>query len=366
MSVLSRQTTVAIFNDSTVVGLDQTRIRAIATYVETNSNHSVDVVLIDTAQLSNHLTFNATQFDYLVLTQAPLLPYTQLNVTRNYIQYLKDGGNLLLMGGKSPQLNVSLKDVAVNVMSDYEPYHIQNATVRGNLLQDSTKIPNVSGLSAIAWAFPHESLFYPFLEAYDQFGRVEGWVFSVLNNTNGSYEGGCWWLSGIETAEFYTSNAILQLITDIITGHFKVDDAEKVSRTLIANQRNYESTHSVLTEYSPVPVLRHHASDGFLRLSNDHKSIVYPDGKKFFMIGADYYRSLDNAPITPSLIESAFQKAAKTGLNSFRMFGYCKIFEEVPDVLQATREAATKYGIYVLDDIDCKPSKDPSQRQQRA
>lgn len=44
------------------------------------------------------------------------------------------------------------------------------------------------------------------------------------------------------------------------------------------------------------------------------------------------------------------------------MFGYCKIFEELPDVLDATRRAASKYGIYVLVDIDCKPSKDPSQK----
>lgn len=110
VSFLRRQTRVAR-------GLDQARIWAFVERLE--NNVSVELTPLDTAGLGDHVTFNATHYDYLVLTQAPLLPHNMSNVTSNYIQYLKDGGHVILM---PPQLNVSkLADIAVNVMSDYEP-----------------------------------------------------------------------------------------------------------------------------------------------------------------------------------------------------------------------------------------------------
>ncbi len=91
------------------------------------------------------------------------------------------------------------------------------------------------------------------------------------------------------------------------------------------------------------------APSGFLRLSSDGRHIVYPDGRRFFIIGANYHRPLNgalrNAAAFDDLsVEDDFRKARDAGIDCLRV-GFSPRFY---DGAEAVRECARKYGIYLL------------------
>ena len=334
-------------------GLNQSLIDDLVNFLKSSD---IKVLQIDSKTLANSSIFNSNLVDYLILTQAPLLPYQLPNVTKNYVQYLQTGGHLISMGGKPPTLsNVSLEAIAVNIMSDYEPYVLTDVTLTNS---DSSSYSNASGLSAVAWAFSNEADFYPFVVAQDEFQRLVGYGFSLLNNTGGAYKGSRWWITGITTLDFYTSDFFKKILKAIVLGKFGARDAATAAATLFAQIESQEKSLTVLT--NPVTVSSKDFSD-YLSLSDDRRSIVYPNGDRYFMIGADFYRSL-SGEFDADTIERDFLKAARAGLNTFRMFGYCDALENQTDVLNAIRQASLKFGIHCLIDMDCKPEKDPRQK----
>ena len=71
---------------------------------------------------------------------------------------------------------------------------------------------------------------------------------------------------------------------DALIGALKTMTTRDLAK--IAKQKDAASRAKRLKLTTPAP-------DGFLRLSDDGKYILYPDGRRFFMIGCNYLGSFD-------------------------------------------------------------------------
>ncbi|MBM3472833.1 MAG: hypothetical protein FJX75_06150 [Armatimonadetes bacterium] len=224
---------------------------------------------------------------------------------------------------------------------DYEPYVLRNAVRAGGCPQDlvvdrGAYEGRVEGLSAVGFTLWERSELVPLLRAEDRLGRNRGWACSALIHYGGTYNGGCWLLSGITTPEFYRSGAFLGCLRGFLQAVASQDLPEGSA------QRNAR----LLARSVPLQT----AAPGPLSRSDDGRQFALPDGRPLFLIGCDYIGSLDRKFFAgPWLrwLESDFRRAHEAGLNCLRIYGAGPLWTD-PEKLAALKECARKYGIYLL------------------
>ncbi len=288
---------------------------------------------IDIAQLGSKDSFNAAQYDCLVLSHSRRFTAT---AKQNFLSFLKDGGDLVLLGGDG---FTQPDSIVLPAFSRYEPYMLKDVvSVRTyadqNLLKPMQVKGRFVGLSAVGFNRV-VAKFVPLLSAMDAHGRTKGWASGLLTHFD-EYKGSNWLLFGISNPEFYRTSIFAETLKAMLV---KMKSGE-LERTAAAENEKRLAVRIKLA--TPAPT-------AFLRLSEDGKHIVYPDGRRFFMIGANYHRPLNGAlhnsgDFDHAALEDDFRKARDAGVNCMRI-GFSGRFYDDPALI---KECARKYGIYLL------------------
>ncbi|MHC4198737.1 MAG: hypothetical protein ACYSU0_02010, partial [Planctomycetota bacterium] len=169
------------------------------------------------------------------------------------------------------------------VFDDYDVHRLRGVTrVRARPVQHwlpvgFEKQDRFTGLSAVGWPYPGESTFIPILDAQDGHGRSRGWAGGVLVNFDGPYAGSHWAIFGIEQASFYRGPEFGDLLVKIL---HSFERGRLIARARRESERSRARTQRV--ESPPLPALE--IRDGHF---------VYPDGRRFFMIGVNFFNSFD-------------------------------------------------------------------------
>lgn len=254
---------------------------------------------------------------------------------------------------KLGQIDLSRK-VDLNLFYDYEPYQLTKVVAVGTAPGNKLTPPVApvagacGGLAAIGFAFPNESQFIPLLSTRDQYGRDRGWACGMLVNYGGTYRGSSWIFSGVTNQAFYAAPAVL----DTITAALKAARGNLAQTTQAGNALAQQTALKIVT---PAP-------QGFIRLSPDGKHLIHPDGRRFFMSGCNYVGAFDlcggrlwkDEFFSGARVEEDFRKAQQAGLNSMR-YWVSGIDRDIANgdlrKVDAIRECARKYGIYLLLDL---------------
>jgi len=242
------------------------------------------------------------------------------------------------------------------VFSDYEVYRFGRSTAvvsPGQTILPVLGAPlplGDGGWSAIGFAFPNESRYVSLLDAKDEAGRVSGSALGLLANCRGRYRDSVWLFSGLDDQRVYRTPAFLHALTAALSS--------VISPELTASYRD--------EMLAPVPDLKlttpaPHA--GYIQKSADGKHLVYPDGRRFFMIGCNYVGHFDRCGgrmwrddfYDPRVVEQDFKNARDAGLNVMRYWLQTTIDEDLrrgdTRKITAIRECARKYGVYLLIDL---------------
>jgi hypothetical protein len=177
----------------------------------------------------------------------------------------------------------------------------------------------------------------PLPSAVDAQGRARGWAAGLPTHF-AEYKGSNWRLFGSSSPAFYESgvfaNTLRSMLVKMKTGELEASAAEDHRKRLATG----------IKPTAPAPA-------GFLRLSEDRKHILYPDGRRFFMIGVNYHRPLHTGEwyrttddFDDLALEDDFRKARDAGVNCIRL-GPSSRFYSDPELV---KECARKYGIYLL------------------
>lgn len=237
----------------------------------------------------------------------------------------------------------------LDVFPDDDPYVLRHVVAvrpwpgQGLVRQRPAHRCRVSGLSAIGFTLARKSEFTPLLECVDEYGRRRGWALSMLTHYEGEYRGGCWVLSGISTPEFYGSRVFEQAL---------IGAARAVlSRDLVAEARGREEASRAGRIHLATP-----APAGFVRLSEDGRHFVAPGGQPLFLTGCNYANHFDRQfhwgwAFDATRVEADFRRARAAGHNAFRLWSGAL---GGPDEVEAIRELARCYGIYLI--IHCGAS----------
>jgi hypothetical protein len=219
----------------------------------------------------------------------------------------------------------------------YEPYvlrGIQRVTPVGITPPPPLTMP-LSGLSAVGFTLWDRSELVPLLQVHDRQGRPRGWAASQLIHYGGPYQGGCWLLSGITTPGFYRTPTFDRTLTQFLK---KVAGGRLPEEAAGRNEREKQRT---LGKPQTAP-------EGLTISPDGH--FVYPDGRRFFMVGADYIGSLDRKFFGgPWLawLERDFQAASQAGINCLRVYGASALYRD-PVKLAALKDLARRFNLRLL------------------
>lgn len=256
---------------------------------------------------------------------------------------------------KFPKINFAESNVSLNIFSDYEPYNlkqIEYAEVSGTqeIISTKTRIKGpFEGFMAVGFAFPNESKLVSIMDAFDGYGRNKGPAAGLLINYAGSYRSSCWLFSGLTNRSFYSDPAFVQVFIDVLKAMKSGNLPQK------AKDENLKSKITEVNVTTPAPA-------GFIRISPDGKHLVYPDGRRFFMIGCNYVGSFDRCGgrlwrddyFDARYVEDDFRKARDAGLNIIR-YWVSTIDKDIMKgdfrKVNAIKEYARKYGVYLLIDL---------------
>ncbi|MBN2450726.1 MAG: hypothetical protein JXR77_10070 [Lentisphaeria bacterium] len=247
----------------------------------------------------------------------------------------------------------------LNVFSDYAIYDLRDmaaaAAAEGpGALPGApdVRIPGpLAGTAAIGFPFPNESVFYRVLEALDSHGRPRGPALGLLVNYRGTYRKSSWLLAGITSPAFYRDPGFLSALAETL-GRMRGNSLAESARRQDMEGRD-----------TPLPLTTAPPHQGFLRLSPDGRHIVYPDGRRFFMIGCNYVGSFDRCGgrlwrdeyFDVRVLEDDFRKARDAGLNIMRYWlqpGFDNALRSGDARrVAAIRECARRYGVYLLLDL---------------
>jgi len=231
---------------------------------------------------------------------------------------------------------------------DYDVYRLRDvATARANENQDWLRLRfemtgAFPGLSAVGFDSPHESTFVPLLSARDRHGRTRGWAAGMLIHHAGPYAGSQWGLFGIENQAFYRNGQTLDLVVELLRG-FR-------SGKWLDRARREEKTTAVkgLPLRTPAPPP--------LTIRDGH--FVYPNGRRFFMIGVNFWSSFDTfygggVQWDVRRLERDFTRMERAGINAIRIHGFNRFaLAKEPHRLDTFLELCRRHRIYVLAGIN--------------
>lgn len=288
---------------------------------------------LDIGQLGSKDSLNPSLYDCLVLAHSRRFTAAAKD---NLMRFVKGGGDLVLLGADG---FTQPDSIVLPAFSRYEPYLLRDVvsvrTYAGqNLLAPMEIKGRFRGLSAVGFTRIVAS-FTPLLTAMDAHGRNRGWAAGLLTHFD-EYKGSNWLLFGISDDAFYRTGMFANTLKTMLV-KMKSGELEKA-----AAAENEKRLAAKIKLTAPAPA-------GFLRLSADHKHILYPDGRRFFMIGANYHRGLNTSLRTAqgyddATMEDDFRKAHDAGLNCMRI-GFSSRYYDDPELV---KQCARKYGIYLL------------------
>jgi hypothetical protein len=320
---------IAILQDE-LPGLDPSAIQAAARVLERSS---IAYTPIHLAELCSREMFNTARFDTLILNHSDHLTASARD---NLLDYLKAGGDLVLLGGSG---FVHRQSMPLPAFSRYEPYALDgietvDAADGQDIVAPLEARGHYSGWSAVGFT-RRAAKFIPLLAAKDRYGRSRGWAAGLLTHY-AEYPASNWLLFGIDTPAFYSSAAFGGALTAAL-GRMRGDDLWKGAQ---AEHQKAVATRIRLT--TPAPA-------GFVHTSPDGKHLLTPDGKPLFLTGVNYHRGLDQGEwsqgtFDDTVFEDDFRKAREAGINFIRL-GPASRFYDSPEVV---RECARKYGIYLI------------------
>jgi hypothetical protein len=334
-------------------------------------------------ELASPSALTAANFDFLLLPDGRYFP---ASAKRNLTRFLKGGGHLVTFGGRAFEhmlfkvheqwtttdgsaaalkaskpgavgFNSESGDHAAginlnmfNTFAEKDLYDlagttvVQRAAAAPLAVQASIRGP-FAGTSAVGFAMPSESRFFPLLEARDRFGRNRGWAAGLIVNYAGAYRGSAWLFFGITDRVFYTDPAfqrtLLAAVQAMKSGRLCAD----------AKRENDEARKRELKLAAPV-------ADGFVRVGPDGH-FVLPTGKRFFMVGCNcvgsfdtWCRFADDDYFDVQKIEDTFRMASAAGVNVMRYWQYWGMENDIRRgdrrKLDAIFECARRYKIYLL------------------
>lgn len=323
------------------------------------------VSLLKCDQLADATVFSVKKFDLLVLPHSPAFPLAAEQVLS---QFLRGGGDLVLLGGHAFQLPLwkfrdrwrtkpeilqatgserlpkELEDRDIRFYGAFEDYDVYRmdgvCTFASGAEQDVFKeaFPlrgSFRGVSAVGFGLPGEARYVPVLAVLDPYGRRRGWAAGVHVNYAGPYAGSYWALFGIQDDAFYLSEdfgrlfgaMLLRFRDDALKDWARAADAREVKAQIEAPR----------------------ASPGSLRIGPDRKNFVRADGKPVFLIGCNYHGNLQrkyNAAI-PGELERDFQRLQAIGVNAIRIWGF-PMFLNAEGGVENLKRCARKYGVYYM------------------
>jgi hypothetical protein len=297
------------------------------------------VTRLGLSDLESPSRVNAGKFDVLVLTHTHHLTTEASN---NFRSFIKAGGDLVLLGpdGFLPGPHQG-KTLLLPAFSAYEPYVLRGirtiAPFAGQAVISGVApcSGEFEGLSAVGFVRT-SAQFTPLLTALDEYGRERGWAAGLMVDFS-EYTGSNWLLFGVRTPGFYSSRTFAETLRKALR------KMAGPGLTEAARREQEKRLQTRIRLKSPPPA-------GRIRLSPDGKHLVYPDGKRFFLIGANYHRPLhtgewyDGKSFDDAAFEDDFRKARDAGINCIRL-GPSQRFYDDPEIV---KECARKYGIYLL------------------
>ena len=285
-------------------------------------------------------------FDCLVLADSPGVP---AGLQPALAKFARGGGDLIFAGGLAFSRLPSDQKPFTDLAFDPQPrFHFQgNFSVRpwsqanitlpcGMLLPEKS---NLSGYSALGFAFPKQSEFHPLLEVVDSHGRRQAWAVGLLQHSGGEFKKGNWLLAGIEGEEFNRSPSLLAWMLDTV-------------RSSSAPRPDVTEPPDAVTP----PVRK-------ISISKDGR-LVYPDGSPFFIVGANYCGPFDSKleeffskdAFSAGALDAEFAKLHEVGINALRSFsfGRTSTLEAPGERVQTIRDSARRHGIYLMPEIGLK------------
>ena len=248
------------------------------------------------------------------------------------------------------------ESIDLPVFNRYDVYRLRQpvaAVARSDqsVLPRGTKLPLKSGgWSAIGYTFANESEYQSLLDAVDDLGRSEGSALGMTINYRGRYRDSVWLMSGIEDQSFYRSPAFLTTLTTALRLAVQAELADG-----LRNEMLQPVPDLALTTPPPHP--------GYITKSADGKHLVYPDGRRFFMIGCNYVGHFNRCGgrmwldgyYDPRVVEQDFKMAHDAGLNVMRYWLQTTIDQDLRKgdlrKVNAIKECARRYGVYLLIDL---------------
>jgi hypothetical protein len=277
-----------------------------------------------------------SKYDCLIISDDVKLSGEQ---QKKLLSFLKAGKDLVMLGANDINLP------SLPIFERRNIYYYKDAKTvktydKQNILKSEIEFTgSFSGLSAIAFEYPEVSRYIPVLSVEDEYSRNAGFACGVLVNYAGEFKNSNWILFGVDSPEFYKSKDFLNVLVKLLNAVKSKHLAEGLKKQDAVD----EKTSLPIT--SPAP-------RNFVKLSEDGKHFILPNGKKFFALGCNYLGPFERQTefgedyYNLKRIEQDFQKAKEAGINSFRLWN--SRIDQYPERFKTIIELARKYQIYLI------------------
>lgn len=276
------------------------------------------------------------KYDCLIISDEVRLSAPQ---QKSLLSFLKAGKDLVLFGAN----DINLPELPIFERRDvyyYKDAKVIRTYANQEVLKSETEFTgSFGGLSAIAFEYPEVSRYIPILAVEDEYSRNTGFACGLLVNYAGEFKNSNWILFGVDSDEFYKSKDFLNVLIRLLNAVKNKHIAEGLKKQDVADKK------AVMPLTSPEP-------GDFVRLSDDGRHFILPNGKKFFAIGCNYLGPFERQTefgedyYNLRRIEQDFQKAKNAGINSFRFWN--SRIDKYPERFKTILELARKYNIYLI------------------
>jgi hypothetical protein len=276
------------------------------------------------------------EYDCLIISDEVKLSGGQ---QKKLLSFLKAGKDLVLLGANDINLP------GLPIFEHRDIYYYKDAKViktydKQNILKSEIEFAgSFSGLSAIAFEYPEVSRYIPVLAVEDNYSRNVGFACGVLINYAGEFKNSNWVLFGVDSSGFYKSQDFLNVLVRLLNAVKSKHLAEGLKKQDAADEK------------ATLPLISQGPKD-YVKLSDDGKHFILPNGKKFFALGCNYLGPFERQTefgedyYNLKRIELDFQKAKDAGINSFRFWN--SRIDKYPERFKTIIELARKYNIYLI------------------
>jgi len=310
---------------------------------------SAEMWTFETLTQSEALT--GSQPQTLILCDSRRFPVTAFEPL---LSFLQKGGDLVLLGGRPFSQAVERSDqgwqpseeslVFRYAFDEYSVYEL-HSVIRVCDWEEQDWLPvrfamdgSFTGFSAVGFTTPHESVYVPLLAAQDTCQRVLGWAGGLLLHHAGPFAGSQWALFGVEDRSFYEGPQFTTLLVSIL----KTFQGGSLLNRALEEEASCEKEGLRLQSPPGAP----------LRIRDGH--FTYPDGRRFFLVGVNFWSSFDTfygggVQWDADRLEKDFERMKRAGINAIRIHDFKRFaVEEQPYRWHTFLELCRRYQIYFL------------------